>query len=70
MPRLAYLAAGTVVAAVLLHSVLLPLVRYEQVSPMSAYLQALDMDQDNDGIADPYDKLKEVRNDKTMPIQP
>jgi hypothetical protein len=57
-PRMVYLSAGIVVSAALLHSMLLPLAKYQQVEPAMAYLHLLDQDMDTDGIADYFDRAK------------
>jgi hypothetical protein len=66
MPRIAYLAAGIVAAAILLHSMLLPMVKQDQMAAMSRFLAILDMDQDTDGIADVFDRVNMQRFDRTM----
>lgn len=57
MPRLAFLAVGVVVAAALLHSMVLPMAKYQQVQPMTVYLDALGYDHDHDGIPDLNDRI-------------
>lgn len=54
--RTAYLSIGIVIAAVLLHSILLPLAKYQQVEPATTALRLLDIDQDTDGISDVNDR--------------
>lgn len=59
MPRVAYLAGGIAAAAVLLHSVLLPVAKQDQLMEVSRFLAILDIDQDNDGIKDLDDRKQD-----------
>lgn len=52
VPRVAYLAAGIVAAAVLLHGMLLPAIKQDQLAEVNRFMAILDVDKDHDGIPD------------------
>lgn len=56
MPRVAYLAIGIVAAAALLHSVLIPVVKQDQLAEANRLLAILDGDIDGDGIPNTNDR--------------
>lgn len=61
------LAVATVIGAMVLLTVLLPAIQSEQSVEAQRFLAVLDIDQDVDGIADLYDRVKVSRSDH-MPL--
>lgn len=61
------LAIATAIGAMVLLTVLLPAIQSEQSVEAQRFLAILDIDEDVDGIADLYDRVKESRTDR-MPL--